>query len=294
MQQFLGSLNYYSRFMQDFAVYGAALYQLKEDDFSEGGGDLAAAKESFTALQQKVTEAPILRHFDSKKEVHIMLYANEWALSATLMQMHDDKLHPIRICGRVLKDAEMNYHSAEKEVLALLLLLKVCYTQLAGKPLHVYTRFSTFGWVHKSKSLFGRAVQFAVLLSPWQLEVQRVREKDCVFTQLLHSTITNFVDLDDSLAFVAPPTKGSPSTRLDPSLLYAQLPHDYQRFGVSFDGSAKTEKNDGYGSCSWIIGIAASAYLEQTTVNMAEYSGMNHEVIAALEHGADGQVIVGD
>ncbi|OWY93864.1 LOW QUALITY PROTEIN: hypothetical protein PHMEG_00036581 [Phytophthora megakarya] len=33
MQQFLGSLNYYSRFIQDFAVYGAALYQLKEDDF---------------------------------------------------------------------------------------------------------------------------------------------------------------------------------------------------------------------------------------------------------------------
>ncbi|OWY95234.1 hypothetical protein PHMEG_00034813, partial [Phytophthora megakarya] len=52
MQQFLGSLNYYSRFIQDFAVYGAALYQLKEDDFLDGG-DLAAAKESFSALQRK-------------------------------------------------------------------------------------------------------------------------------------------------------------------------------------------------------------------------------------------------
>ncbi|OWY94432.1 hypothetical protein PHMEG_00035837, partial [Phytophthora megakarya] len=111
MQQFLGSLNYYSRFIQDYTVYGAALYQLTEDDFSEGG-DLAAVKESFTALQRKVAEAPILRPFDAKKEVHIMLYANEWALSATLMQMYDDKLHPVRFCGRVLKDAEMNYHSA--------------------------------------------------------------------------------------------------------------------------------------------------------------------------------------
>ncbi|OWY90534.1 LOW QUALITY PROTEIN: hypothetical protein PHMEG_00041303, partial [Phytophthora megakarya] len=135
---------------------------------------------------------------------------------------------------------------------------------------------------------------FVVLLSPWQLEVQRVRERDCVFTQLLQSTITNFVDLDDSLALVAPPTKGSPSTRLDPSLLYAQLPQDYEGF--------VTEKNGGYGSCSWIVWklpewqimIAASAYLEQTTVNMAEYSGMNHGVIAALEHGAEDLVIVGD
>ncbi|OWY97183.1 LOW QUALITY PROTEIN: hypothetical protein PHMEG_00032350 [Phytophthora megakarya] len=106
MQQFLGSLNYYSRFIQDYTVYGAALYQLTEDDFSEGG-DLAAVKESFTALQRKVAEAFILRHFDAKKEVHIMLYANKWALSATLMQLHDDKLHLVRFCGRVLKDAEM-------------------------------------------------------------------------------------------------------------------------------------------------------------------------------------------
>ncbi|OWY95789.1 hypothetical protein PHMEG_00034119, partial [Phytophthora megakarya] len=259
------NLPFPNRFIQHFAVYGAALYQLKEDDFFDGG-DLAAAKESFSALQRKVADAPILRHFDAKKEVHIMLYANEWALSATLMQMHDDKLHPVRFCGRVLKDAKLNYHSAEKEVLALLLLLKVCYTQLAGKTLHVYTRFSTLRWVHKS-------LQFAVLLSPWQLEVQRVREKDCVFTQLLQSTITNFVDLDDSLALVEPPTKGSPSTRLDPSLLYAQLPHDYEEFVVAFDGSANTEKNGGFGSCSWIVWklpewqvvTAVSAYLEQTT-----------------------------
>ncbi|POM63992.1 Hypothetical protein PHPALM_20542 [Phytophthora palmivora] len=95
MQSFLGALNYYSRFIQEFAVYGAALYQLKDADFAPGG-DLTAAKRSFVPLQQKVMDAPILRHFD-----------------------------------RVKADAEMNYHPAEKEISALLLLLKVCYTQLA-------------------------------------------------------------------------------------------------------------------------------------------------------------------
>ncbi|OWZ17155.1 LOW QUALITY PROTEIN: hypothetical protein PHMEG_0008948 [Phytophthora megakarya] len=195
----------------------------------------------------------------------------------------------------------MNYHSAEKQVLALLLLLKVCYTHPAGRERHCLgTPDSLHSGGFTNLSRF--SVQFAVVLSPWQLEVQRVREKDSVFTQLPQSTITNFVDLDDSLAFVAPPAKGSPSTRLDPSLLYAQLPHDYEGFVVSFDGSAKTEKNGGYGSRSWIVWklpewqivIAASAYPEQTTVDMAEYSGMNHGVIAALEHGAEDLVIVGD
>ncbi|OWY96628.1 hypothetical protein PHMEG_00033060 [Phytophthora megakarya] len=111
-------------------------------------------------LKQKVVDAPILRHFDRTKEVHIMLFANEWALSTTLLQLHEDKLHP------VLKDAKMNCHPAEKEVIALLLLLKTCYIQLAGRTLHVYTRLSTLERITKSKSLFRRAVQWAVLLSP--------------------------------------------------------------------------------------------------------------------------------
>ncbi|KAE8976633.1 hypothetical protein PF010_g24706 [Phytophthora fragariae] len=119
MQAFLGAHNYYSRFIQNLALYGAVLYQLKEDDFGPSA-DLSAAKASFAELKRKVVEAPILRHFDSAKDVHVMLFANEWSLSSTLMQLHDDKLHPVRFCGQVLKDNEVNYLPAEKEVLALL------------------------------------------------------------------------------------------------------------------------------------------------------------------------------
>ncbi|KAG3157197.1 hypothetical protein PC128_g21703 [Phytophthora cactorum] len=301
MQSFLGALNYYSCFIQDFAVYGAALYQLKEEDFGPGG-DLSVAHRTFEALQTKGVEAPILKHFDRTKEVHIMLFANAWALSTTLMQEHEGKLHPVRFLGRVLKESEMNYHPAEREVLVVLLLLKSCYMQLAGKTLHVYTKISTLEWVHKSKSLFGRAVQFAVLLSPWHLKVQRVKEQDVVFAQLLQSSITNFVDLEESLAPLAPPNKGSTTIRMDPAMLYARLPSDYRGFVVSFDGSAKTEKYGGYGSCSWVlwslpewkIVIAANAYLPSTTVNVAEYTGMNNSVKAAIAHGAEHLVIVGD
>ncbi|OWY91670.1 hypothetical protein PHMEG_00039653 [Phytophthora megakarya] len=181
MQSFLGALNYYSRFIQDFAVYAAALYQLKEEDF-EPGGDLSVARQSFARLQQKIGDAPILRHFDRRKEI---LFANEWVLSSTLMQEDGYKLHPVRFCVRVLKEAEMNYHPAEKEI---------CYTQLAGRTIHVYTRFSTLEWVHTSKSLFGQTTQFAVMLSPWHLVVTRVKEKDCSFAQLLQAGLTSFVD----------------------------------------------------------------------------------------------------
>ncbi|GMF27871.1 unnamed protein product [Phytophthora fragariaefolia] len=301
VQTFLGALNYYSRFIQGFAVYGAALYQVREEDFGPGGV-LSAAKRRFTALQTKVVDAPILRHFDRAKAVHVMLFANEWALSTTLTQEHDGVMHPVRFCGRVLKDNEVNYHPAEKEVLALLLLLKTCYTQLAGRTINAYTRFSTLGWINTSKTLFGPSTQFAVMLSPWHLVVHRVIEDDSAFAQLLHSTITIFMGLDKDLQRIAPPSKRTPMVRMDPELLYARLPNDHRGFVLSFDGSAKTPKHGGYGSCAWIlwrlpdwkIEIAASAYLESTTVNQAEYMDMNEGLRAARAYGATDLVVVGD
>ncbi|GMG17587.1 unnamed protein product [Phytophthora fragariaefolia] len=52
MQAFLGALDYYGRFIQNLAVYGAVLYQLMEDDFAQGG-DLTAAKAAFSELKRK-------------------------------------------------------------------------------------------------------------------------------------------------------------------------------------------------------------------------------------------------
>ncbi|KAG2782563.1 hypothetical protein PC129_g9658 [Phytophthora cactorum] len=179
-----------------------------------------------------------------------MFFANAWALSATLLQKHEATLHPVLFRGRVLKDAEMNYHPAEKEVLALLLMLKACFTTLAGTRFKGYTRFSPLEWLNKSKTLFGRAVQFAVKLLPWHLVIEKVPEKDVKFAQLLQSTVTSFVDLEDSLAPVAPLSRGSATVRMDPVLLYARLPIGYDGVVLSFDGSAKTEKHGGYGSCS--------------------------------------------
>ncbi|KAG3000997.1 hypothetical protein PC121_g19990 [Phytophthora cactorum] len=49
MQSFLRALNYYSRFIQDFAVYGTTLYQLKEEDFGPGG-DFSVAHGAFEVL----------------------------------------------------------------------------------------------------------------------------------------------------------------------------------------------------------------------------------------------------
>ncbi|KAG2973030.1 hypothetical protein PC120_g26212 [Phytophthora cactorum] len=116
------------------------------------------------------------------------------------------------------------------------------------------------------------------------------------------SSVTDSVDLQESLPPLAAQSKYVPTVRTNPYLLYAKLPRDYRGFVMSFDGSAKTGTYGGCGSCSWIlwrlpewkIVIAANAYLSSTTINLAEYTGMNNGVKTAIAHGAKDLVIVGD
>ena len=68
---------------------------------------MGRAKKSSQLLKGRMENAPILRHFEPTLEVDVNVYANAWAFGATLTQKHDDKFHPVRFIGRVLKDAEL-------------------------------------------------------------------------------------------------------------------------------------------------------------------------------------------
>ncbi|GMF22446.1 unnamed protein product [Phytophthora fragariaefolia] len=171
MQAFLGALSYYGWFIQGLTVYGAVLYQLKDEDFAPGG-DLSVARGAFTALRRKVAEAPILRHFDGSKDVYILLYANEWAPSS----------------ANSSPSAQGVLHAIGGENPAL---LHTFLDTRMGVPVQVVIR------------------ALGVFLSQWHLKIKPVRERDIEFAKLLQSSITLFVSLDEAVAPLAPPSKGS-------------------------------------------------------------------------------------
>ena len=99
MLSFLGSLNYYRRFIEDFSVYAASLYELTESYFFEiGRSQLASgeewpnedrwkeAKVAFPMLKDKISTTLMLKHFDPDRPPVIVVYASKWAVSAALIQ----------------------------------------------------------------------------------------------------------------------------------------------------------------------------------------------------------------
>ncbi|KAE9038396.1 hypothetical protein PR002_g6047 [Phytophthora rubi] len=194
MQSFLGSLNYYSNFIKDYAIYAAVLYELRDVNFAAmnklenrsrvqdlaavAGDDLEGARypadadlrwirahQSFAKLKEKVSSTLILRHFQPDLQPVVVVYANDWAISAALMQEHDTVIHPVMFASRTLKSNELNYGIVE-EVLALLRVLDLGHNLLVGRGIKVLARYSTLAWLFRSSGLQGSLGQWSALLSP--------------------------------------------------------------------------------------------------------------------------------
>ncbi|KAE9312440.1 hypothetical protein PR003_g19759 [Phytophthora rubi] len=196
VQSFLGSLNYYHKFIEDFPVVAAVLYELADDQV-RAGRDLLRAKEAFAILKQMIVSTPMLRHPDRSKPFVIIPHANQWAACAVLGQEYDGVIQPVRFTGRVLHDAELRYHIAEKEVLAVIRVLQTFKTLVEGCPLIVYTRYSVLKWVIKSKTADGRTVPWGVALSQYDLDIRKVQRDEDGLAAILGAGITPREHLDE-------------------------------------------------------------------------------------------------
>ncbi|KAE8982055.1 hypothetical protein PR002_g23640 [Phytophthora rubi] len=311
MQSFLGSLNYYSRFIEDFAVYASILYELREADFFAAtrrskinpevgltGGDdsqpgcegkWVRAMTAFTVLKDKLVRAPILRQFDPDRRPVVVVYASKWAISAALMQDHKGVYQPVTFTSRTLKPNEINYGVVDKEVLALLRILDVCYTQLVTRSIKVSTRHSTLAWLVNSSGRHGRLGRWAALLSGWTLEIVKCTKGEDEILGVMAASITPREEVDAILTTIAP--------RKQPRQAITMLPPtvelDEKLLVVSFDGSARVKRSGGAFSAvvwslpEWTVISAASKYKTDLTVTEAEYHGMLlcFDLLSELDRG---------
>ncbi|KAE9302753.1 hypothetical protein PR003_g22178 [Phytophthora rubi] len=297
VQSFLGSLNYYNKFIEDLPVVAAVLYELTDEQI-RAGRDLNRAKEAFEVLKRKIVSTPLLRHPDSEKPFVIIIHANPWAACAVLGQEYDGVIFPVRFTGRVLHDQELRYHPAEKEVVALTRVLRVFYTMLVGtKLIKVYTRHSVLKWIFKSRSLEGRCEQWAVRLAPWPLEIHKIQRDEDGLAAIMGAGITPRDKLDQ-VAENLIPAKGQVVRA--PPISLEMLEADYVGWLLSFDGAAKMSDRRGSAGCilwklpSWEVIEARGFHFEDATVNEAEYHGLIEGTKMALARGISDIVMVGD
>lgn len=140
LQSFLGTCQWYRRFIKDLSTIASPLYTLTRKgarwDWNR------KCEEAFRLLKDSLVNAPILHapDFDYPFEVHTD--ASDLGLGAVLVQKVEGELRTIAYLSRTLNRAERNYHTTEKECLAVIHAISSWRPYLEGYHFTVITDHS--------------------------------------------------------------------------------------------------------------------------------------------------------
>ncbi|XP_035842158.1 uncharacterized protein LOC118488860 [Helianthus annuus] len=117
IRSFLGHAGFYRRFIKDFSKITRPMTRLleKEAPFVF----LDECIKTFKQLKQRIIEAPILVAPDWVLPFEIMYDASDYAIGAVLRQRREKHFRPIYYANKTLHDAQENYTTTKKELLAV-------------------------------------------------------------------------------------------------------------------------------------------------------------------------------
>ena len=170
LRTFLGHVIFYRLFIQDFAKVSKPLTSLlcKEKYFiiEEEG------KHAFMQLKRSLVEAPILQSPNWDLPFEIMCDASDFAVGTILGQRIDKNLTAICYVSKTLADAQLNYTTTEKKLLAVVFALEKFRPYILGSKIIVYTDHVTLKYLFSKKKAKPRLIRWVLLLQVFDLEIK--------------------------------------------------------------------------------------------------------------------------
>ena len=151
-----------------------------------------------------------------------VVYASKWEVSAALLQEYNDIYCPVTFSSLTLKSNEVNYGMVEKEVLALLQILDICYTMLVSREVMVLTRYSTLARLLQSSGFNERLERWAALLSNWTSEIRRCEKGEDEMLGMLAASVTPRKYVDEVLTAISPRKQPRQTIRMPPPTFEAE------------------------------------------------------------------------
>ena len=122
LRGFLGFLNFYCRFIENFSKVAHPLNTLTSEKLPFEW--ITECQMAFEQLKEKITMAPALRMLNNEDSFHIKTDGSGIGIGAILSQQQGDHWHPIAFISYSLNDAKQNYHAADLEMAAIIFALK--------------------------------------------------------------------------------------------------------------------------------------------------------------------------
>lgn len=180
VQSFLGLVNYYRRFIENFADIARPLYKLT----SKGAPFLWSpeCQEAFEILKHKVMTPPVLSFPNFSEPFVLQTDASDKAIGAVLMNSDH---RPVAFLSRKLKKYEVNYHITDKELLAIVFAVKKFENYLTGQKFIIETDHQALEYLFKMTSPSSRLTRFRLKLEEFDFTIKYIKGKSNVVSDAL-------------------------------------------------------------------------------------------------------------
>lgn len=149
VRSFLGHAGFYRRFIKDFSKITRPLCCLLQKDVSFNFDE--NCKKPFEKLKEMLTTAPIIMSLDWNLPFELMCDASDYVVGAVLGQRVNKLPHVIYYASRTLNDAQLNYSTTEKELLAFVFALEKFRSYLIGSKVIVFSDHAALRYLFTKK-----------------------------------------------------------------------------------------------------------------------------------------------
>lgn len=170
IKQFLGLAGYYRRFIPNFSKIAKSLTNLLKKDIPFRWTQ--KEQSAFVALRDALCKPPVLQYPDFTKSFVITTDASGYAIGGVLSQGIIGQDLPIAYTSRTLTDAEMNYPTIEKELLAIVYCVKHFRHYIYGREFQLVTDHRPLVWLDSVKDPGSRLVRWRLKLAEYNYSIK--------------------------------------------------------------------------------------------------------------------------
>ncbi|XP_057418680.1 uncharacterized protein LOC130712881 [Lotus japonicus] len=176
VRSFLGHAGFYRSFIKDFSKIAKPMTNLLEKDapfiFDEH------CVSGFNLIKHRLVTAPVIVAPDWSLPFEIMCDASDIDVGAMLCQKKEKVLHAIYYASKVLNEAQRNYTTTEKELLAIVFACEKFRSYVVGSKVIVHTDHSALKHLLSKQDSKPMLIRWILLLQEFDLEIKDKKGKD--------------------------------------------------------------------------------------------------------------------
>ena len=196
IRSFLGHAGFYRRFIKDFSKIARPLCRLLEKDTRFNFDD--SCKVAFEEIKSRLVQAPIMAAPEWNQGFEVMCDASDFAIGAVLGQRKEKIFRAIYYASRTFNEAQENYSTTEKEMLAIGFACEKFRPYILGSHVIVHTDHAAIKYLMSKKEAKPRLIRWVLLLQEFDVEIKDKKGCENVIADHLSIVEQNEIEKEET------------------------------------------------------------------------------------------------